>query len=87
MFELAPVLAELVRSFRLCGRPNDTCTYFACVWLSFPFFLEGKYISIESMASIQIKQHSRMATTGGALWVTHGNWELMTKCKQWRGAN
>lgn len=87
VFELAPVLVELVHLFQLCGGPSDICTYFACVWLSFPFFLEGKYISIESVALIQTKQHSRTATTSRVLWLTHGNWELMTKCKQWRGAN
>lgn len=51
------------------------------------FFLEGKSITIESVAFIQIKQLSGLATAGRALQLTHGNWELMTKCKQWRGAN
>lgn len=58
VFGLALVLAELVHLFWLCGCRNEICTYFACVWLSFPFFLQGKYINIESMALIQIKQHA-----------------------------
>ena len=60
-FGLTLVLAEPVHLFRLRGCPNNIWAYFACVWLSFPFFLQGKCISVESVALIQRKQHGRVA--------------------------